>query len=347
MGMANHEIQIEVQKAITSLVWTVMTSSSITNAKHRLSVKYASTGDSWPSGVSNVFADAKSSEISDWANSAMAAGTMSSYGQPIYAVGGMFLSDYVFYGARAYGQPVLENVCDKFAVKPSIYLAMRHYAYPRYDNYQNHWYTHDYKEGWADIQTAHVVFLQELNPSCAGRHVGDYPFYDKRDINPVTASPYISSMDASSEARACDHVYCDKAYWLLKWDASPDFTPNPPQIAEGAKSVEDPDVDRDDIVEVPVDMQSLGNDSGSIYLLPECDNPAVLLPLASTPEWFGSLPVHAYLSQGAFTNLPYQYHIKPHADNDGYYTAYSLNTHIEGSGAVTNEIGRASCRERV
>jgi RHS repeat-associated protein len=117
------------------------------------------------------------------------------------------------------------------------------------------------------------------------------------------------------------------AYWLLKWQ----FTNNPPALASST-SVEDPDTDRDDLVNPGVDLNSVVSDTGTIVYRPEQDQPYVAIPLASTPSWCGGPQVHAYLSQGGTTNLPYQYLIPNVSDNDGPYQAYSLATCILESG---------------
>ena len=355
IAMTNHAIQVEVQNAITTLVWTaVQSSQSESNRYYRCSqflrVKsepchcYA---DPYPSGYTNSASWAKTFEQNRWNGGQLVNGTMG-WGDPIYAVGAMLcLSEpnhytnertYTSYGARTFAKPVLENVCTSFVAKASVFLSMRHYRYDNYDTYRNYWYTYDYQDTWGtiDYPTNHLVFSQEFDPPRVNRYVGNYPFYDNSSVNPATGSSYMTS----ATEKTCDHIYCDMADWLLKWNVTGGFsTTPPPSVGEGDKVAENPDVDRDDIVAVAADMRSLGADSGTITLVPECDLPVTILPLAMTPPWFGSLPVHAYFSQGAFTNLPYQYHVKPHADDDGYYTAYSLNTRIEESGAInTNEL---------
>ena len=361
MGSTNHSIQVEIQSAITCLVWTVAESSEREDHTYYQCSQYGSSNkaepcycdaDPYPSGHTNntailsrsqALSLARGYEVNRWANGKMVDGCMGGWGDAIYAVGAMlyvtepdYLSStytYTFYGARMYAKPVLNNVCTDFVAQASVFLSMRHYRYDGYSSYNNYWYTYDYNTGWfagTIVQTNHLVFAQEFDPPRTNRYVGYYPFYDMKSVNPVQRSRvYWAS------TKICEHIYCDTVQWLLKWNVAGGVSMAPPPVGTGGRVAETPDVDRDDIVEVPADMRSLGRDSGTAALLPECDNPAVLIPLAATPAWFGSLPVHAYLSQGAFTNLPYTYHVRPHADDDGYYTAYSLNTHIEESGALT------------
>ena len=166
--------------------------------------------------------------------------------------------------------------------------------------------------------------------------VGNYPFYSHADDNPVLQSAWNSSQNwgGGSQVFKLSHTYCDRAYWLLKWNVSGGFDLSPPSITVHPP-IENPDTDADAIVEVPSDMTSLGADSGSIALTPQDDQPCVLLPLAAPPLWYAGLFAHAYLSQGAFTNLPYHY-LSETYDQDGYYTAFSLKTRVEESGILTN-----------
>jgi RHS repeat-associated protein len=349
LGMTNHAIQVEVQSAITTLVWTVVKSSERESHKYYQCSQYGKVHtepcfcdtESYPVGFTNSIALAKTIEEKRWDGGMLVDGYMG-WGNPIYAVGTILWiteadyyneKKYTMYGARTFAKPVLYGVCTSFVARASVFLAMRHYKFTDYDSYQHYWYTWDYPSSWgtAYLPTNHLVFSQEFDPPRTNRFVGDYPFYEKSSVNPATGSYY---MPGATE-QTSDHIYCDTAHWLLKWNVPGGLSPKPPPpIGAGGKVCESPDVDRDDLVEIAADMQSLGTDSGSITLVPECDAPVTLLPLAAPPAWFGSLPVHAYFSQGAFTNLPYQVHVEPHADDDGYYTAYSLNTRIEESGAI-------------
>ncbi len=349
LGMTNHAIQIEVQSAITTLVWTAVESSEREQNKYYQCSQFNHAklepcfcdSESYPVGFTNSVAWAKTFEQNRWNGGKLVDGYMG-WGDPIYAVGTiLWITEanyynertYTSYGARTFAKPVLYGVCTSFVARASVFLAMKHYRFDNYDAYQQYWYTWDYPSSWgtAYLPTNHLVFSQEFYPPRADKFVGDYPFYEKSSVNPVTASYYMP--DATEQTS--DHIYCDTAHWLLKWNVPGGLSMKPPPpIGAGAKVFESSDVDRDDLVEIAADMRSLGTDSGSITLIPECDAPVTLLPLAATPAWFGSLPIHAYFSQGAFTNLPYQIHVDPHADDDGYYTAYSLNTRVEESNAI-------------
>jgi RHS repeat-associated protein len=114
--------------------------------------------------------------------------------------------------------------------------------------------------------------------------------------------------------------------WSFPWYPEPTVAPN----------VEDlPDTDRDDVVDVGADVETFGADTGTISYRSDQDLPYVTIPLAATPSWYGGPPVHAYLSQGATTNLPYQYLVSEGSDLDGPYQAFSLSTRILDSGSVT------------
>ncbi|MEI6810377.1 MAG: hypothetical protein WCN95_16780, partial [bacterium] len=79
-----------------------------------------------------------------------------------------------------------------------------------------------------------------------------------------------------------------------------------------------PDLDRDDLVDIGIDTERFGPDTGAIVFRADQDQPYVVLPLASPPVWYGGLHPKAYLSQGGTTNLPYHYLVPPLADNDGW-----------------------------
>ena len=139
--------------------------------------------------------------------------------------------------------------------------------------------------------------------------------------------------------------------WLIKWS----FAPAP--AAPAVYRVEYPDTDRDDIVDIGVDVSSFGPDTGTIVFRPEQDEPYVVIPLASTPVWYGGPPIHAYLSQGGIRNVfdcmgmstyleatqdNYQrdyYPVTGGFDDDGPFQAYSLNTRVLDSGWYTNSTG--------
>jgi RHS repeat-associated protein len=126
----------------------------------------------------------------------------------------------------------------------------------------------------------------------------------------------------------------------LKWNFKPMDTP---VMSPNIEST--PDSDRDDIVELARDISSFGPDTGNMFWMPEQETPYVMLPIARTPLWSGSFPVHAYLCEGGTTNLPFQYLVQGIIDNDGHYQAYSLNTRVIESGVFikdTTKIKRAA-----
>ncbi|MEI6528082.1 MAG: RHS repeat-associated core domain-containing protein [bacterium] len=98
--------------------------------------------------------------------------------------------------------------------------------------------------------------------------------------------------------------------------------------------VEEPDTDRDDVVDPGVDLNAFGNDTGVATFNDDRDQPQIIVPLASTPAWYAGLPVHAYIAQGGTTNLPFQYLTPYTTDADGPYQTLSVRTRILQSGAV-------------
>ena len=70
-----------------------------------------------------------------------------------------------------------------------------------------------------------------------------------------------------------------------------------------------------------------------------------MLPLANPPGWYGGLPARAYLAQADAKALPYQWLVPGLADQDGYDTAYSLNTRVLEAGAV-DQVQPVDCHQK-
>jgi len=131
MGMTNHAIQVQVQNAITTLVWTAVQSSQRESnmyyrcsqyQKEKLEPCYCD-GEDYPAGYTNSASQAKTFEQNRWNGGGLVAGSMG-WGDPIYAVGAMLWISgtgsqqiYTSYGARTFAKPVLENVCTSFVSK--------------------------------------------------------------------------------------------------------------------------------------------------------------------------------------------------------------------------------------
>ena len=192
-----------------------------------------------------------------------------------------------------------------------------------------HRFTFDMAGTWPDIDQSHVVFLQDLGV-CRGDQIeADYPFNDQFDISPLDLAGLSDGWTA--EEHESYGAAAQYALWVLTWLFDDGTIPPVTPWAH----VPSYDTDRDDLVETPVDMTASGNDTGLITLLAEEDDPCVVIPLATTPKWVERLPLAGYLSQGAFTYLPYQYLSRGVDDSDGYNMAFSLHTCIMESGCLT------------
>lgn len=352
MTITNRAIQMEVQSALTNLLWSrrVITASpgsgGVPTGCREPIYKVARTNyphiDLWedyPSGCSNDYPSAKSFQIGNWNNSVLtnSGGTIFTsgnlYGMPYYAVGYSLcpnINPPTVYGARGYSKLILENCNTNFEVDLVWYLRID--FEPSHPTWIQKWYNNDTTNSpysWPDIQTNHMVAVDCSNGLRSTEILAGYPLYENRDVNPVSAVTH-TSWPTGNQSYTCQ-AYANKAYWLLKWK----FLDVPPPSIVTNTPIENPDTDADDLVEVPASMTSLGTDSGSIALTPQHDQPCVLLPVAAPPLWYGGLYAHAYISQGAFTNLPYHY-LSESYDQDGYYTAYSMKTRVEESGILTN-----------
>ncbi len=345
MTITNRAIQVEVQNAITNLLWsrrkiTAMPGSGgvPTGCRDPMytvgRTNYPNIGEPYPSGCSNVYLSAKDYQGNNWTSPTnMGTGYVfgNMYGMPYYAVGYSLCPSFnTVYGARAYSKLILENCNTNFEMDVVWYLRIDYE--PAHPTWIQKWYNFDTTNApysWPDIQTNHMVAVDSSNGLRSVEIMAGYPLYENRDVNPVSKVTH-TSWPSGNQSYTCQ-AYANTAYWLLKWKF---LDTTPPPVSTNAL-IENPDTDIDDLVEVPANMTSLGADSGSIALIAPHDQPCVLLPVATPPLWYGGLFAHAYLSQGAFTNLPYHY-LSETYDQDGYYTAFSLKTRVEESGILTN-----------
>lgn len=345
MTITNRAIQLEVQSALTNLLWSrrIITASpgydglpgGCRDPMYTIGrTNYPNIGEPYPSGTTTNYATAKSYQGGNWfAPTNMGTGYVfgNMYGMPYYAVGYSLCPSFnTIYGARAFSKPILENCNTNFEVDVVWYLRID--FEPNHPTWIQKWYNNDTTNApysWPDIQTNHMVAVDASNGLRSVEIQTDYPFYQNHSVNPVSAVTH-TSWPTGNESYTCQ-AYANKAYWLLKWK----FLDVPPPAIVTNTPIENPDTDADDLVEVPSSMSSLGTDSGSIALTPQHDQPGVFLPVAAPPLWYGGLYAHAYISQGAFTNLPYHY-LSETYDQDGYYTAFSIKTRVEESGILTN-----------
>ena len=130
------------------------------------------------------------------------------------------------------------------------------------------------------------------------------------------------------------HTYCSTlSYWLLKWDCAGGLAIGCPPLPTN-RAVHAPDLEWDGLVDVGTDVASPGPNMGTAFFHPLESSPIVVMPLANPPGWYGGLPVHAYLAQADAKALPYRWLVPGLADQDGYDTAYSLNTRVLEAGVV-------------
>ena len=321
LTMTNHAIQTQVQNALTNLNWTSQTGGDVTNAVYRGALcGFGYRGNSAPSWTG----EAVPAEEASWANAAetQIPGWDGGWGN------WQDLNYYVcfnewesvdgsqFYGGgaeadRVNSNPVLENCCTSVPVSVSLYETLNTETKEL-----------SMGDGWVTTVTVAMLPVENLGLQTSTRIVGGYFKANEIELNPIVYYPYDSWTYGGYK-----YEEAAVAQWLLKWQ----FTNMPPALASGTPA-EDLDTDRDDIVDPGVDLNSVVSDTGTIIFRPEQDQPCVAIPLASTPSWCGGPAVHAYLSQGGTTNLPYQYLIPGVSDGDGPYQAYSLATCILESG---------------
>ncbi len=97
-----------------------------------------------------------------------------------------------------------------------------------------------------------------------------------------------------------------------------------------------PDTDRDDLVDLAVDLDAPENETGAIVFEPEWKRPQVYLPLWSTQG--GTTNVHAYVHQGGLENGRSTHKTHPDADEHGIWQVWSLDTRAR-VGIVLTEAG--------
>ena len=303
--LTNHSFAIQVQNVLTSLVWTCQSCAEFTNGVgHSASVTYRYLHyPSWSTVVGDVTAAWNGSANTGGGTYDLSVSVEEDWDGTQFYGGGVWES-------RVNAMPVWENSCTGISVSASWYINLYTALY-------------DGQAGWTDTTT--VMPVQDLGVQSSTRVVGGYYKASENSANPI--SYYNSYWPASGWVSWEYDESMNDAYWLLKWQ----FNNAPPSFPCSATSG-DSDSDRDDIIDPGIDMNSVISDTGTIVFRPEQDQPYVAIPLASTPSWCGGPAVHAYLSQGGTTNLPYQYLIPGVSDDDGPYQAYSLATCILESG---------------
>jgi len=108
-----------------------------------------------------------------------------------------------------------------------------------------------------------------------------------------------------------------------------------------------PDTDRDDLVDIGVDVESFGPDTGTIVYRADQDEPYVVIPLASVPAWYGGLPVHAYISQGGMSAQAVNYGCPMLAQSTSFLQMYSLHTCVSGVAVTSEPAGSTNYVKRV
>jgi len=204
--------------------------------------------------------------------------------------------------------------------------------------------------GWVLTNSAEYTGRAEWSPEISPLYTNKYAC-----IYTVTSTDsnawYEGSIrtDMPGDESSVQRYYAVKnGNWLLRWQLP--SVPGP----EPVEQRDEPDSDQDDLVETGADLTDFGPDTGTIFFDAVCSDPIVIVPLARTPVWYAGVPVSAYLAQGAFHHLPYQYLPVPSdafagwlpdgaddtanldIDDTGYYQALSINTRILESNYTTN-----------
>ncbi|MDD4869426.1 MAG: hypothetical protein PHR77_02605 [Kiritimatiellae bacterium] len=188
--------------------------------------------------------------------------------------------------------------------------------------------------------TGSFEWAPEITPLFTNKYASIYSVTDsKSDAN---CTPSVdTSLPYNGQSIVQKGWSINDGKWLIRWQfPSTSVMPSFPKT-------EDEDTDRDDIVDVGTDLASFGPDTGTIFFNVDSRNPKICVPLARTPVWYAGLPVHAYISQGAFKRLPYQWLPLPSValpantatlgiDELGVYQAFSLNTRILESNSISS-----------
>ncbi len=367
--LTNYTFQFQVQSAISNLNTTWQYSEEFSNPIYTVCISNCDLfvrGDPYPSAgsVNNDFSGIKNCMKS---NFGQCIGEVSSVryvqGEFIYEEAGLtnplphaiyaaaaaavvnsnnFNLTYSIYGFRAFAQPVLSGVYNQIHCTPSWYLWLE--RHPRYTNS-----TIDklYYIDFDSIPFEHMVLANSVPRQKQSAIYGGYAKESQsmqcgsniRNKNPIDNSSVYSFPGYGHYSQ---NAYCIGAYWILRWDMS-ELVGHAPAITF-TNAIQNYDVNWDGIVDAGVDIASLGNDFGTITYLPQCEKPVVVLPLGTPPAWYQGIPINAYLTGGNITNYPFQYLLPDMVDDDGYNTAYSLNTRVLESNA--SGMG-ASFRKRV
>ena len=147
------------------------------------------------------------------------------------------------------------------------------------------------------------------------------------DTSPLSV---VSPPCIEAQGYAARGASADVMHWVVKWEFETISSLTSPMAEE------DHDTDRDDIVNTDVELRSIENSTGTMVWHPGEDRPAVYLPLVATPAWFAGTPAYGYLSQGITTNLCYQHLLPGLNDYDGWHQAFSFNSRIVESGAISS-----------
>ena len=95
--------------------------------------------------------------------------------------------------------------------------------------------------------------------------------------------------------------------WLIRLD-SHDGLIVPTNYISPTNIAQVRDTDRDGVIDLGVELRGRGVDTGTIVHDPWFEHPQLYLPLHQAPSWYQGLDVKAYLSQGAVTNLPFEFY---------------------------------------
>jgi RHS repeat-associated protein len=310
MAVTNHDIQRQVQDAITNLIWT-----TYWGGRHDFTGAVVHVGLSDYGKTS--FAVAQAQQSSSWSNHFFQPADLIWWGGGVYD-SQAFVSDdagsgyasSIAFASKARARPVLPAGYTGVLVSVSWYV----------------WMHKRYIRSSTDNSTYDMFPCEDLGMATNYPVVGCY--YPATDMseNPLDLYPL------TGWSSWWDNGEFSWPQWLLKWQ----FTNAPPALTAHAVA-QDPDTDRDDLSDPGVNLLSVVSDTGTIVFRPEQDQPYVVIPLASPPFWVGGSAAHAFISQGGTTNLPFQYLVPGVSDEDGPYQAYSLATRILESGTLNTD----------
>jgi len=203
-----------------------------------------------------------------------------------FSYGYAFHAEYIMYGKAQEGNP--------FVFRPQV---------SAYARRQIGWYGYEPSDRVKGRRN--VFFCADLGAMQEDSTIFTYE-------NPI-ADLYVSINNPLSYAELNAQLFDNASYnedelqplLLVKWDFGATF---PNGSLPSSVPIETPDTDIDGIVQTMSSTRLAGSETGTFVVNAYDESPILYLPLSTVATWDGALPVHAYLSQGSVTNLPYQFY---------------------------------------